>query len=168
MADKEAERRARRRIGRKRTGGISHGFTKAANRVSEIAGNHWTFLVMVLLIAAWAVTGPMFGFSDTWQLIANTGTTLITFLMVFIIQNTQNRDAKAMHLKLDELLRSVPQARKAFMDVEEEDLTEIAREKEIVDRADPYPPEDKAADGTGRAQSGRSKDGEPKKRAATT
>ena len=98
---------------------------------------------MLALIVVWAVTGPLFGFSDTWQLVINTVTTLVTFLMVFIIQNTQNRDAKAMHLKLDELLRAVPQARKAFMDVEEEDLAEIAREKEIVDRADPYPPEDK-------------------------
>jgi low affinity Fe/Cu permease len=131
-------------LGRKRTGGMSHVFTMAANRISEIAGNHWTFVLMALLIAAWAVTGPVFGFSDTWQLIANTVTTIITFLMVFVIQNTQNRDAKAMQLKLDELLRAVPHARKAFMDVEEEDLDEIVREKEIVDRADPYPPDHKA------------------------
>jgi low affinity Fe/Cu permease len=74
-------------------------------------------------------------------------TTLATTLMVFIIQNTQNRDAKAMHLKLDELLRATPHARKAFMDAEEEDLAEIAREKEIVDQADPYPPEDKRKNG---------------------
>ena len=98
---------------------------------------------MALLIVAWALTGPVFGFSDTWQLIANTGTTIITFLMVFIIQNTQNRDSKAMQLKLDELLRAVPRARNVFMDVEDEDLTEIAREKEIVDMADPDPPVDK-------------------------
>jgi low affinity Fe/Cu permease len=135
------------RIGPKKTGGVGHTFTKAANRVSEAAGNHWTFVVMVLLIAVWALTGPMFGFSDTWQLIANTGTTIITFLMVFIIQNTQNRDAKAMQLKLDELLRAVPKARNVFMDVEDEDLNEIAREKEIVDRDDPDPPKDKLKDG---------------------
>jgi low affinity Fe/Cu permease len=134
-------------IGPKRTGGVPHVFTKAANFVSAVAGNHWTFVLMFLLIVVWAVSGPMFGFSDTWQLIANTGTTLVTFLMVFIIQNTQNRDAKAMQLKLDELLRAVPGARKAFMDVEEEDLTEIVREKEIVDEADPYPPEDKRKNG---------------------
>ena len=98
---------------------------------------------MAMLILAWALTGPVFGFSDTWQLIANTGTTIITFLMVFIIQNTQNRDSKAMQLKLDELLRAVPRARNVFMDVEDEDLTEIAREKEIVDKDDPDPPADK-------------------------
>jgi low affinity Fe/Cu permease len=111
--------------------------------MSEIAGSHWTFLLAVGLIVGWLVSGPVFGFSDTWQLLANTVTTLATTLMVFIVQNTQNRDAKAMHLKLDELLRAVPRARNAFMDVEEEDLTEIAREKEIVDLADPNPPEDK-------------------------
>jgi low affinity Fe/Cu permease len=102
---------------------------------------------MLLLIAGWGLSGPMFGFSDTWQLIANTGTTIITFLMVFIIQNTQNRDAKAMQLKLDELLRAVPKARNVFMDVEDEDLTEIAREKEIVDQDDPDPPKDKRENG---------------------
>ena len=147
MAVTPDPKRVRRHLGPKRTGGVGHIFTKAANKVSEAAGNHWTFVLMLLLIAAWAVTGPLFGFSDTWQLIANTGTTIITFLMVFIIQNTQNRDAKAMQLKLDELLRAVPNARKAFMDVEDEDLTEIAREKEIVDQDDPYPPEDKQGNG---------------------
>ena len=142
----------RQQLGPKRTGGVGHTFTKAANKVSEAAGNHWTFVLMLLLIAGWALSGPLFGFSDTWQLIANTGTTIITFLMVFIIQNTQNRDAKAMQLKLDELLRAVPDARKAFMDVEDEDLTEIAREKEIVDQEDPYPPDDKRGNGTPQAK----------------
>jgi low affinity Fe/Cu permease len=123
---------------------VTHWFSRAANRISEITGNHWTFLVAVVLILVWIVSGPLFGFSDTWQLAANTVTTIITTLMVFIIQNTQNRDAKAMQLKLDELLRAVPGAREAFMDVEEEDLAEIAREKQIVDQDDPYPPEDKA------------------------
>jgi low affinity Fe/Cu permease len=139
--------RAHPRLGPKKTGGMSHVFTKAANTVSQAAGNHWTFVLMAMLILAWAITGPVFGFSDTWQLVANTGTTIITFLMVFIIQNTQNRDAKAMQLKLDELLRAVPRARNAFMDVEDEDLTEIAREKEIVDKDDPNPPADKRENG---------------------
>jgi low affinity Fe/Cu permease len=147
MAATDKGTRETHRIGPKKTGGIGHTFTKAANKVSEAAGNHWTFVVMVLLIAVWALTGPMFGFSDTWQLIANTGTTIITFLMVFIIQNTQNRDAKAMQLKLDELLRATPKARNVFMDVEDEDLTEIAREKEIVDQDDPDPPKDKLKNG---------------------
>jgi low affinity Fe/Cu permease len=137
----------RSQIGQKRTGGIGHAFTKAASKVSELAGNHWTFVLMALLIVGWALTGPLFGFSDTWQLMANTATTIVTFLMVFIIQNTQNRDAKAMQLKLDELLRAVPKARKVFMDVEDEDLSEIAREKEIVDQDDPNPPEDKIKNG---------------------
>jgi len=134
-------------LGQKRTGGITHVFSRLANRISEITGSHWTFLVAAVAILAWLITGPLFGFSDTWQLVANTVTTLITTLMVFIIQNTQNRDAKAMHLKLDELLRAVPQARKAFMDVEDEDLAEIVREKDIVDAEDPYPPKDKAQNG---------------------
>jgi low affinity Fe/Cu permease len=138
-------------LGPKRTGGLTHVFSRAANRISEITGSHWTFLVAVALIIGWLVSGPVFGFSDTWQLLANTVTTLATTLMVFIIQNTQNRDAKAMHLKLDELLRAVPRARNAFMDVEEEDLAEIAREKEIVDVADPNPPQDKR--GRGRSKS---------------
>jgi low affinity Fe/Cu permease len=141
-------------IGPKRTGGVGHVFTKIANRVSEGAGHHWTFVVMVLLIVSWAITGPAFGFSDSWQLIANTGTTIITFLMVFIIQNTQNRDAKAMHLKLDELLRAVPKARKVFMDVEDEDLAEISREKEIVDQDDPDPPIDKRKNGKPKGATG--------------
>jgi low affinity Fe/Cu permease len=139
--------RAHPRLGPKKTGGIGHLFTKAANTVSQAAGNHWTFVLMAVLILVWALSGPVFGFSDTWQLMANTGTTIITFLMVFIIQNTQNRDSKAMQLKLDELLRAVPRARNVFMDVEDEDLTEIAREKEIVDKDDPDPPDDKRKNG---------------------
>jgi low affinity Fe/Cu permease len=142
----------KRKLGPKRTGGLTHVFSRGANKISEIAGSHWAFLVALILILGWLVTGPLFAFSDTWQLVANTVTTLATTLMVFIIQNTQNRDAKAMHLKLDELLRATPHARKAFMDVEEEDLTEIAREKEIVDQADPYPPEDKAKNGKPRSE----------------
>ena len=142
----------KQKLGPKRTGGLTHVFSKGANRISEVAGSHWAFMVALVLILGWLVTGPLFGFSDTWQLVANTVTTLATTLMVFIIQNTQNRDAKAMHLKLDELLRAVPRARKAFMDVEEEDLAEIAREKEIVDRADPYPPDDKTTNGKPRSE----------------
>ena len=120
--------------------GIAHWFSLFSQRVSVIAGSPWAFIAAVALITGWLVTGPIFGFSDTWQLIANTVTTLITTLMVFLIQNTQNRDAKAIHLKLDELLRAVPHARKEFMEAEEEDLDEIEREKKIVDKADPAPP----------------------------
>ena len=108
---------------------------------------------MLVFIVTWAISGPMFGFSDSWQLIANTVTTLTTVLMVFLIQNTQNRDARALHLKLDELLRAEPRAREEFMEAEEEDLDEIEREKRIVDRADPAPPEEKKA-GNGRPRAG--------------
>ena len=120
--------------------GLSHSFSRAASRIADFTGRPWAFLAAILVILLWAVTGPIFGFSSDWQLIVNTGTTVITFLMVFLIQNAQNRDAKAIHLKLDELLRAVPGARNEFMEAEEEDLDEIVREKRIVDQADPDPP----------------------------
>jgi low affinity Fe/Cu permease len=87
----------------------------------------------VLVIIVWALTGPIFGFSDTWQLIINTGTTIVTFLMVFLIQNTQNRDAKAVHLKLDELIRALQGARNHLVDLEELSDDELQKiEKEFV------------------------------------
>jgi len=107
-------------------------------------GAPWAFLAAVLVIVVWLFTGPIFGFSTEWQLVINSGTTIVTFLMVFLIQNTQNRDARAIHLKLDELLRAVPGARKEFMEAEEEDLDEIEREKAIVDVDDPAPPVERA------------------------
>ena len=82
-------------------------FRKFAHRTSAIVGSPWAFIIAVSVIVIWGVSGPIFHFSDTWQLIINTSTTIITFLMVFLIQNTQNRDATAIHLKLDELLRGV-------------------------------------------------------------
>jgi low affinity Fe/Cu permease len=124
--------------------GLSHWFSRFAARAANAAGSHWAFIVTGFLIVTWFVSGPFFGFSDTWQLIANTVTTLSTALMVFLIQNTQNRDARAIHLKLDELLRATPGARNEFMDVEEEDLDEIEREKAIVDKDDPAPPRERA------------------------
>jgi len=98
-----------------------------AHRVSKLAGNAWTFLFALTFIIVWLLTGPMFAYSNRWQLAVNTGTTIITFLMVFIIQNTQNRDAKAMHLKIDELLRAVKGARLGMMDAE--DLPDLELEK---------------------------------------
>ena len=106
-------------------------FRKFANKTSEIVGSPWAFITAVAIIVVWAVTGPIFGFSDTWQLVINTGTTIITFLMVFLIQNTQNRDAKAIHLKLDELLRGVEGARTGLVDLEDltdEDLKKLQAE----------------------------------------
>ena len=96
-----------------------------------IVGSPWSFLLAVLVILAWAVTGPIFHFSDTWQLVINTGTTIVTFLMVFLIQNTQNRDARAIHLKLDELIKNNARARNKLVDLEsctEEELNELDRE----------------------------------------
>jgi len=97
-------------------------FHKFAHRTAEWVGSPWAFLAAVLVIVIWAVTGPMFDYSDTWQLVINTATTIVTFLMVFLIQNTQNRDAKAMHLKLDELIRAVGEARTGLVHLE--DLTD--------------------------------------------
>ena len=93
-------------------------FTWFASRVSAIAGQPLAFVVALSVVLVWGVTGPLFGFSDTWQLVINTGTTIVTFLMVFLIQNSQNRDAAAMQAKLDELLRAVGKARSQFIGIE--------------------------------------------------
>jgi low affinity Fe/Cu permease len=93
-------------------------FRKFSAAASTAVGSPWAFILALLIIVVWAVTGPMFGYSDTWQLVINTGTTVVTFLMVFLIQNTQNRDAKAIHLKLDELIRGVEGARTGLVDLE--------------------------------------------------
>jgi len=98
---------------------VSDAFRVFARRSSRMLGSAWAFAAAVLVILVWLLTGPIFHFSDTWQLIINTATTVITFLMVFLIQNTQNRDAKAVHLKLDELIRAVKDARNELVDLEE-------------------------------------------------
>ncbi|MEM5788487.1 MAG: low affinity iron permease family protein [Syntrophobacteraceae bacterium] len=105
-------------------------FRLFARTVSEYAGSFWTFIAALLIVAVWATTGPIFGFSDTWQLIINTGTTIITFIMVFIIQNTQNRDSKAVHLKLDELIRVTKSARNRMLDVEDLSDEQLKRLRE--------------------------------------
>ena len=94
-------------------------FRKFSHTTSEVVGSSWAFLIAALAVIIWLITGPIFKFSDTWQLVINTGTTIVTFLMVFLIQNTQNRDAKAMHLKLDELIRSNSEARNSLIDLED-------------------------------------------------
>ena len=96
-------------------------FTRFANAAARATGKPATFLLAVLVVVVWGVTGPLFGFSDTWQLVINTGTTIVTFLMVFLIQNTQNRDAEAMHVKMDELIRALEGAHNALLDLEELD-----------------------------------------------
>jgi low affinity Fe/Cu permease len=106
-------------------------FHRLSHRASQIVGSPWAFILAALAIVAWGLTGPIFGFSDTWQLVINTGTTIITFLMVFLIQNTQNRDARAIHLKLDELIRSKKNARNKLVDLEhftDEERAEIEAE----------------------------------------
>ena len=103
-------------------------FTWFASRISFVAGQPFAFVLAVSTIVVWAATGPLFGFSDTWQLVINTGTTIVTFLMVFLIQNSTNRDAAAMQAKLDELLRAVENARPHFIGIEhlsEKQLEEI-------------------------------------------
>ncbi len=110
---------------------VRDAFRCFAQRASVLLGSAWAFCGAVFVIVVWLVTGPTFHFSDTWQLIINTATTVITFLMVFLIQNTQNRDAKAMHLKLDELIRAVKGARNQLVDLEElsdDDLKKLEKQ----------------------------------------
>lgn len=108
-------------------------FVRFATATAKVAGNPWTFLGCVLIVLTWAGSGPIFKFSETWQLVINTGTTIITFLMVFLIQNTQNRDGAAIHAKLDELVFALKQADPRFIGIEhltEKDLAEILDEVE--------------------------------------
>jgi low affinity Fe/Cu permease len=104
---------------------FSARFAQFARNTARSTGHPYAFVAAALVIVVWAITGPIFGFSDTWQLVINTGTTIITFLMVFLIQNTQNRDAQAMQVKLDELIRAVEGAHNAMLNLEERDDTEL-------------------------------------------
>jgi low affinity Fe/Cu permease len=110
---------------------VSDAFRLFARRSAIMLGSAWAFTAAVLAILVWILTGPTFHFSDTWQLIINTATTIVTFLMVFLIQNTQNRDAKAMHLKLDEVIRALKGARNQLVDLEDlsdEDLKKLEQQ----------------------------------------
>jgi low affinity Fe/Cu permease len=112
---------------------MSKLFTKFANAVSAAAGSPFAFIICAAYVIAWALTGPIFGFSDTWQLVINTSTTIVTFLMVFLIQNTQNRDNGALHAKLDELLRVTEAADNEYIGIEhltDEELRKILRQVE--------------------------------------
>ena len=116
---------------------MSRLFTHIATFIATAAGRPLTFLLALATIVVWAVTGPLFHFSDTWQLVINTGTTIVTFLMVFLIQNSQNRDGAAIQAKLDELLRAMEQARSGFVGIEhltDEEIEQIrtALEKEVT------------------------------------
>jgi low affinity Fe/Cu permease len=114
---------------------MSDAFRIFARRSSRVLGSAWAFGIAILIIVIWGLTGPAFHYSNTWQLIINTGTTIVTFLMVFLIQNTQNRDAKAAHLKLDEIIRALKGARNELIDLEklaDEDLTSLEKQFERV------------------------------------
>jgi len=102
-------------------------FRKAARTASSVFGSAWSFIAAIVIVLVWALTGPLFHYSDTWQLVIKTGTTIVTFLMVFLIQNTQNRDSKALHLKLDELLYAMKEARTGLVDLEDLSDAELAK-----------------------------------------
>jgi len=125
---------------------FSQWFGRFAKHAARAAGHPATFAIAAAVIAVWAATGPVFRFSDTWQLVINTGTTIVTFLMVFLIQNTQNRDATAMQIKLDELIRAIQGARNRMVNLEnltEEELDRLkgqyARLAERAKAAEPHP-----------------------------
>jgi low affinity Fe/Cu permease len=110
---------------------MNNSFRKIAARTSTLAGKATTFLLAIIIVVVWAFTGPVFHYSDTWQLVINTGTTIITFLMVFLIQNTQNRDGKAVQIKLDELLRATKGAHLSYIGLEDfsdDDLAELDKQ----------------------------------------
>jgi len=114
-------------------------FTRFAGGAAHVTGKPATFMLALLIVVVWGITGPLFGFSDTWQLVINTGTTIITFLMVFLIQNTQNRDSQAVQVKLDELIRAFEGAHNALLDLEELDDKTLdaarARYRKLAEKA---------------------------------
>lgn len=117
---------------------MNEAFRRFARYTSDLLGSSWVFCTAVLIVALWAISGPYFHYSDAWQLAINTGTTIVTFLMVFLIQNTQNRDSRATHLKLDELIKSVRGARNSMIDLDrlsDEELRELEAEyKKLCER----------------------------------
>jgi low affinity Fe/Cu permease len=119
---------AREQVARTKT--VNLWFSRFAGKTAQVFGHPYIFLLAVLVVVVWAATGPLFGYSNTWQLVINTGTTIVTFLVVFLIQNTQNRDARAIHLKLDELIRSHVPAHNDMIDIEtlsDEELEELEK-----------------------------------------
>ncbi len=113
---------------------MDQAFTNIANRVSVWAGQAGTFILALTIIIVWGITGPLFAWSDTWQLVINTGTTIVTFLMVFLIQNSQNRDAAAMQAKLDELIRALDKARDGFVGIEHMTEAQIEKLRDALER----------------------------------
>ena len=125
-----------------------HIFARIAQTASQQSGRPWAFILALAVVSLWALSGPLFGYSDTWQLVINTGTTIVTFLMVFLIQNAQNRDTQAIQLKLDELIRATEGAHNRLMALEnqsEETLAEVKAELAGACDEDPPPaPSDRA------------------------
>jgi low affinity Fe/Cu permease len=119
------------------SGSLERAFERFASAASRIAGHSVAFVLAVAVVVAWAISGPLFGFSDTWQLVINTGTTVLTFLMVFLIQSALNRDSVALHLKLDELIRVTNEARDAFMGVEDLDEQQMRNLRDQLTHAQP-------------------------------
>ena len=119
-------------------GGFRVWFGKIASHTASAVGSRWAFLAACMSVVVWGALGPLYHYSDTWQLVINTATTILTFLIVFLIQNTQNRDAKALHLKLDEIIRSLHKAHNELIDIEklgDEELEEVAKEYERIKTA---------------------------------
>src|SRR5439155_7173783 len=116
------------------TNGSSSWFPRFARSMANASGKPATFVIALLVIIVWAVTGPIFGYSHTWQLVINTGTTIVTFLMVFIIQNTQNRDTQALQLKLDELIRVTKGAHNLMLDLEQLDDEHLERLRQVYEK----------------------------------
>lgn len=109
-------------------------FNTIAKKAAAATGSPWTFLAAVAIVVIWGISGPVFGFNDTWQLVINTGTTIITFLMVFLIQNAQNRDASAMQVKLDELIRAVESAQNSYIGIEHLTDAQICRLRDALEK----------------------------------
>ena len=133
MSELERKLQAKKTIQESST--LSMRFARVATKTAGWVGSPWAFLLALLSCLIWGVLGPIYGYSDTWQLVINTATTVLTFLIVFLIQNTQNRDAKAIHLKLDELIRSTQQAHNEMIDIEklsDEELEELASQYERI------------------------------------
>jgi low affinity Fe/Cu permease len=146
---------------------LTQAFTRFANAVSRLTGRAWTFMVCILLVAIWAASGPMFGFSDTWQLVINTSTTIVTFLMVFLIQNTQNRDNAALQAKLDELIR-ISAAENRYIGIErltdrelEGILVEVEEKAEAIEEAGVQDKPAKAARAVSKSKAARPKASKP-------
>jgi low affinity Fe/Cu permease len=134
---RRSTRRSTRIPRRKPPQTLADRFRSGADAVTRVVGTPWAMLVAVLIVVVWAVTGPIFHFSDTWQLVINTGTTIVTFLMVFAIQTSQNRDATALHLKIDELISTHPKARNRLMAEELATVAELEEdERAMLERAE--------------------------------